>query len=792
MQFSEKQLQKWVNIPVEINELANKLSLAGLEVAAIVPASGEFTQVVIGQILETVPHPNADKLKVCSVDIHQAAPLTIVCGAANAQTGLRVAVATVGARLPNGIKIKRAKLRGVASEGMLCAAAELGLAQTSEGIMALPDDAPIGAALSHYLDLPDPVFHIDLTPNRGDCLSVLGIAREVGALYGEPVALPALKPLQDTCEDRLPVTIIATQACARYCARVVRGIDVHAKTPMWLQTHLQRFGLRPIHPVVDVLNYTLFTLGQPMHAFDLKRITDQVCVRYAKAGESLTLLDEKTLTLNAQDLVIADADRVLALAGIMGGQDSGVSDDTTDILLESAYFDPTGLGLTARAHKLQTDASYRFERGVDPHITEYALDFATQLLQSIAGGKAGEVIVQSDAAHLPSNALIRVSKQQVEKQLGVKIDAKVMSQHLSALGFDIQADSSTHIDVRAPAWRFDVQCAADVIEEIARLYGYEQIPARLPIAPLQAYPVPVDVRQSIGQLLVDRGYHEVINYSFIDSNWQRQVLPQYEALLTLLNPISSDMDTMRVSLWPGLLNTLQYNQHHQQKRVRLFEIGACFYQADDAWQQVDKVAGVIVGQAYPERWCHPSTQSSFYDLKGDIEALDALIHVCAQLRYERSSHPALHPGQCADIYSGEVLLGCMGALHPSLVKQLKCDGQPFLFELDLSVLENNPPIVFKKVSKMPMIRRDIAFLVDNTVSFEQIRSKVLESGIDLLKNIELFDEYVGQGVPAGQRSLAMSLTLQDPARTLIDEQINTCIDTIVASLVKAFNVSLRK
>ena len=794
MQLSEKQLQKWINIPGTINELADKLSLAGLEVAGILPASGEFTQVLIGQILQAEPHPNADKLKICSVDISQATPLTIVCGAANAATGLRVAVATLGATLPNNFKIKRAKLRGVASEGMLCSAAELGLEQTSNGILALPDDAPIGVALSDYLDLPDRIIHIDLTPNRGDCLSVLGIAREIGALYGTDVALPVLEPLQATCDAFLPVDVVAPQVCARYCARIVRDINPNAKTPMWLQEQLRRFGLRAIHPVVDVLNYTMLVLGQPMHAFDLNAITGSVCVRYAKVGESLTLLDDKTVTLSEHDLVIADHHNILALAGIMGGRGSAVSDVSVDIILESAYFDPTVLSLTARANKLQTDASYRFERGVDPNITEYALDFATNLLQEIAGGRAGTAIIKSQSQHLPVNQTIIVSKKEIEKQLGLEIAAKVISQTLLALGFKVQEDVATEVyTICAPSWRFDVQCAADVIEEVARLYGYAHIPERLPEAPLQAYSVHLDVSQSAGQLLANRGYHQVINYSFIDSNWQEQVLPECEPVLKLLNPISSDMDAMRVSLWPGLLKTLQYNQHHRQKRVRLFEIGACFYQVDNRWQQIDKVAGVIVGQVYPERWCNADLQSRFYDLGGDIEALDAFINISAQpLRYVRSANRALHPRQSADIYRGETLLGCMGALHPSLVKRLKCDGVPFLFELDLPALKNNQSVTFKKASKMPVIRRDIAFLVDNMVSFEQIHSKVLESGIDLLKNIELFDEYGGQGVPVGQRSLAISLTLQNPARTLVDEEINTCIDAIVASLVKAFNVSLRK
>ena len=790
MKFSEAWLREWVNPPVTTQELADQLSMAGLEVDSVAPVASAFDGVVVGEVLERTPHPDADKLSVCRVDAGQDEPLQIVCGARNVAAGMRVPVATVGARLPGDFKIKKAKLRGVQSLGMICSASELGLAESSEGIMPLPADAPVGEDFRRYLELDDQSIDVDLTPDRGDCLGLSGIAREVGVINRCAVNTPEIQPQAPVIDDQMEVALEADQACPRYLCRVVRGVNVRAETPLWMQERLRRSDIRSLGPVVDVTNYVLLELGQPMHGFDLDKIDGRVRVRLAQLGEKLTLIGGQEIELSEGSLVIADAERPIALAGIMGGEDSAVSDATRNVLLESAFFAPTAISGKARAYGLHTDSSHRFERGVDPQLQAKAMQRASQLLVDIAGGELGPVTEVCNEERIERRPLISLRSQRVNKLLGIEIDPAEVSEILTRLDMELN-ETDEGWRVRAPSSRFDISIEEDLIEEVGRIYGYARIPAHRGVSSM----VLADRRETdfnlnrAKQLLVGRDYQEVITYSFISPEMEEMVDPEANGI-RLANPISADMSVMRTSLWPGLLQTAVYNQSRQQSRVRVFESGLCFRQQEGIEQKL-MLAGLVSGDRFAEQWSGRSPRADFYDVKSDVEALLSLTGIDQGVSFAPCEHPALHPGQCAEIRIQGERVGLLGMLHPELESRLDLGGATFLFELSLEKVAQGQLPVFESLSKYPSIRRDIAVVVDQAVSFETIRNLIRDESGKIITDILLFDVYTGKNIDSGRKSLALGLILQEKSHTLTDKEVDEVVDAVLQRLAKETGAKLR-
>jgi len=791
MKFSEHWLRTWTNPEADTAALTEALTMAGLEVDAVEPAAPPFSGVVVGRVIRVEPHPNADKLRLTRVDVGRGEPLQIVCGAANVAPGILVPTALVGAVLPGGLKIKKAKLRGVESLGMLCSAKELGLADEADGLMILPEDAPVGEDLRRYLDLDDCVIDIDLTPNRGDCLSIRGLAREVGVIFRSAVREPAMDPVPPVCDEAPAVDVRARDACPRYLARAVLGIDPQARTPLWMVERLRRGGIRAIHPVVDVTNYVLLELGQPMHAFDRAKLHGTIQVRHARPGEVLTLLDGRELTLDEDFLVIADDQAPLALAGIMGGADSGVGPHTTDIVLESAFFAPAAIRGRARRLGLQTDSSYRFERGVDPALQRQAMERATALLLDIAGGRPGPIVEVVDEAHLPARAPIGLRRERVEALLGLPIDDATIEDILTRLGLHPERRPDGW-QTTPPSHRFDLAIEADLIEEIGRIYGYHRLPEKQPHARLDMAPRP-EGRLGMHRLraaLVDLGYHEAITYSFVEESEARLLEPDAE-LLRLANPISSEMSVMRPNLWPGLLRALRHNLNRQQTRVRLFETGLCFARTNQGIQQTPRLGGVVLGEAWPEQWGLPREAADFFHVKGDVETLLGLTHREGNFIFDRSHHPALHPGQAADILDGRRTVGRVGVIHPRLAAELDVPASVILFELDLTALEQGRIPQYRPLSRYPAIRRDLALLVDEGTPAQAVLDALFALGVETLKEARLFDVYAGEGLPEGKKSLAIGLRFQHPERTLSDEEIEQTVTRITQHLAERLGATLR-
>ncbi|MCW8927404.1 MAG: phenylalanine--tRNA ligase subunit beta, partial [Gammaproteobacteria bacterium] len=681
MKFSEQWLREWVNPAVSSDELCHQLTMAGLEVDAVDPVAGEFSDVVVGEVLKVEPHPDADKLRVTQVNVGAEALLNIVCGAANVREGLKVPVAVVGAKLPGDFRIKKAKLRGVPSHGMLCSASELGLAESSEGLMELPADAPVGEDFRCYLELDDVTIELGLTPNRGDCLSLAGIAREIGVLNQAAVSGPQIEAVAGSSDETLEIDLQASAACPRYIGRVIRGVNVKAETPLWMQERLRRSGVRSLGPVVDVTNYVLLELGQPMHAFDLAKLDGGIVVRMAREGEKLVLLNEQEVELDEQTLVIADRRGPLAMAGVMGGQSSAVGDETVDIFLESAFFSPQSIVGRARRYGLHTDSSHRFERGVDPQMAEQTMERATALLLAITGGSAGPLEEVLSEDELPKRHPIHLRQQRVNRILGGNIAANEIEDILQRLGMALnRIDDGWHVE--APSFRFDIAIEVDLIEEIGRIVGYENLPSSRPQGALtmQARPEGRIGRRELSRLLVDRGYQEAISYSFVDPKMQKRFDPQGEGV-ALANPISSDLAVMRTTLWSGLMPLLQHNLNRQQPRVKMFEYGLRFIQEGTELKQENMLAGLIYGTLMPEQWDASSRKVDFYDLKADVEALLALTRRMDEFHFVAEVHPALHPGQSARIYLGEEAVGWLGMLHPNLERELDLRGNSYLFEI---------------------------------------------------------------------------------------------------------------
>lgn len=791
MKLSEQWLREWVDPQISTEDLVAQLTMAGLEVDSMEPAAAEFSGVVVAEVVDVAPHPDADKLRVCRVNAG-AEPLQIVCGAPNVRVGMRVPAALVGAVLPGDLKIKKAKLRGVESSGMLCSARELGLADDHGGLMALPVDAPIGVDVRSYLNLDDTLIEVDLTPNRGDCLSVAGIAREVAVLNRLTAKAPETVPVQPGCDVTFPVAVSAPDACPRYLGRVIGGVDARAETPLWMQERLRRSGLRSLGPLIDVTNYVLLELGQPMHAFDLGRLDGRIEVRYARSGEALRLLDGRGVELDPQTLVIADASKVLALAGVMGGEHSGITDTTRDVFLECAFFSPEAIAGKARRYGMQTDSSHRFERGVDFELQHRAMERATQLLLDTVGGSAGPVSEVVHPDRLPQRTPIALRRARMRRLLGIDLEDAEVAGILSRLGAALTS-SVAGWDVVPPSFRFDMALEVDLIEDVGRIYGYGRLPSARPRVPMVA-PARSETRVGAEQwrkILVQRGYQEAITYSFVEPALQRQIEPELAAV-ALANPISSEMAVMRTRLWPGLLLTAQHNVNRQQARVRLFEYGLTYVSQATVIKQDAFLGGVVSGGRYPEQWGTAPACVDFFDVKGDIEALLAAGGCAQEFVFCRASHPALHPARTARILRKDVPAGWLGTIHPQLAKTLELPQETVLFELAADALEQGRLARFSEISRFPAIRRDLAFVVPREVTADALLTVVGTAAGQLLRDLTLFDVYEGKGIESGRKSVALGLILQDSTRTLTEQDVEGVVVQVRTALGDKFGATLRE
>jgi phenylalanyl-tRNA synthetase beta chain len=789
MKFSERWLREWVDPPVDTAGLVRQLTMAGLEVDGTAPAAPAFSSVVIGRVESVARHPDADKLSVCRVDVGAADRLDIVCGAPNVYEGMKAPVALVGGELPGGMKIKRARLRGVESVGMLCSERELGLGEGHQGLWDLPADAPVGTALRDWLGLDDVVIDVDLTPNRGDCFSVLGIAREVALLNALPLQEPEFKPVAPAIADEIPVEVRAPEACPRFVGRVIRGLRPDAATPLWMREKLRRAGLRPIHPVVDVTNIVMLELGQPMHGFDLATLRGGIIVRLAEAGEKIVLLDGRETALESDTLVIADHGGARAIAGIMGGEDSGVSAETRDVFFEVAFFAPLAIAGRARRLGLHTDASLRFERGVDPAHQRRAIERATALLLEIAGGEPGPVLERVAGEYLPLRAPVKLRRARLAALLGHNVPDAEIERILGGVGM-ILTRNEAGWEATPPAHRFDIAIEVDLIEEVARVYGYDRLPeergpgaAGLGAASEQRVP-----GSRIADTLAARGYQEVVTYSFVDPELQAALFPGAESL-PLENPISSELSRMRVSLWPGLVHALKRNLSRRQARVRIFEQGLRFIFEDNELKQLNTVSGLLSGPRFPEQWGTPGAPMDFHDAKGDVENLLGL--TAAGFVFEAAEHSALHPGQSARVLRDGREAGWIGALHPRLVRTLDLERAPLLWELDEQVSFAAELPVFKELSKFPGIRRDIAVVVEEGIAVAQLLGTIRAAGGSLLTESKVFDVYSGDRIDSGRKSVAFGLILQESSRTLTDDEADRVVAAVVAQLESEFGARIR-
>jgi phenylalanyl-tRNA synthetase beta chain len=791
MKISNSWLREWVNPKLTTQELADQITMAGLEVDGIEKVAGEFSGVVVGEIVACEQHPDADKLRVCKVAGHPDGEMQVVCGAPNARVGIKIPFALVGAKLPGDFKIKKAKLRGVESFGMLCAQTELELGEDNDGIWELPEDAPTGTDLREYLQLDDETIEVDLTPNRSDCLGVAGIAREVGVLNRCAVQGPEVATVPQQIDESLPVSLLAEAACPRYVGRVIRNIDIKAVTPLWMQERLRRSGLRSIDPVVDVTNYVLLELGQPMHAFDLEKLSGGIKVRMAEAGEELTLLDGQEVKLQEGTLVIADEEKPLAMAGIMGGLDSSVTEGTQHIFLESAFFSPLAIAGKARSYGLHTDSSHRFERGVDYHLQEKAVERATQLLLDIVGGEPGPVHVRELTETMPAERHITLRRAKVELGLGIKLADDEIVDILTRLGLEKIDQNDEGWTFLAPSFRFDIAIEADLLEELARVYGYNRIPSESFTAELEIAPRPESTiaQDNLEQTLLSRGYYEAITFSFIDSDSAALFDPEADPV-ALQNPISAELAVMRTTLLSGLCKALQYNLNRQQNRVRLFETGLRFVPGAELHQE-QMIAGLAYGNRFAENWTGSKDSVDFYDVKADVEALLARTGVADEFRFVAGQHSALHPGQTAKIMRGDREVGVIGALHPQLQKKLDLAKPAFVFELSLEAIGQGKAPAFRPLSKFPEVRRDLALLIDADVPAANLVEAATEAAGETLTDLKIFDVYQGKGIDLNRKSVALGLTFQHSSRTLNDEEINAAVDAVVGKLEEKYNASLR-
>ncbi len=790
MKFSESWLRTLVDPKLSSEELSHLLTMAGLEVEELDPVAAQFNDVVVAHVLEVIKHPDADRLNICKVDTGRGEPTIIVCGAPNVAVGLRVPCALPGAKLPGDFIIKIAKVRGIESSGMLCSAKELGIAEEASGLLILPNDAPIGQSIRQYLDLDDHVFELKLTPNRADCLSLAGIAREVGAITGAKANLPEVLAVMPSIAAQRNVVLDAPTACPLYFGRVLSGVNANAATPEWMMRRLERSGIRAISALVDVTNYVMLELGQPLHAFDNTKLNGAVHARMAQPGEKLLLLNEQTIAIDADILVIADDTKALALAGIMGGEESGITLETSELFLESAFFAPKAIAGRARRYGFGSDASHRFERGVDFGGTRRAIERATQLILEICGGGAGPVVEAK--AEMPARKPVRLRTRRAIKVLGMAMSAEQIAKLFSGLGLPFTQEGDDFL-VTPPTWRFDIEIEEDLIEEIARLHGYDNIPAPAPRGPLSMLVQVEEQRPEahVRQFLVDRGYQEVVNFAFVEEAWEFDFAANNN-LIRLANPIASQMAVLRSTLFGGLISNLQTNLKRKQNRVRIFETGRVFFRDANStpvagFKQPWKLAGLAYGTALPEGWGGTARKVDFYDIKGDVEALFAP----AQLHFAKLVHPGLHPGRAAMVLLDGHEVGCIGEIHPEWVQKYDLPLAPVVFELDLSKVKAAKVPAFQDVSKFPPVIRDIAVVVDQSLELQTLLDGLKGQLPVLIKDIQLFDVYAGKGVPENKKSLALRIVMQDTQRTLLDSEVDAAVQQLVSCLERAFGAQLR-
>ena len=791
MKISENWLRTWVNPAIDSDTLSDQLTMLGLEVDDLSPAAKPFTGVVVGEVLTVVQHPDADRLRVTTVNIGSGEPLQIVCGAPNVRVGMKAPVATIGAVLPGDFKIKKGKLRGVESQGMLCGASEIDLEDKIDGLLELPADAPVGTNIREYLDLDDNVIDISITPNRGDCFSIRGIAREIGVINQLPVTAPEIKEVAATITDEKKV-VVETDGCPRYLGRVIKNVNTKAPTPEWMERALARAGIRQHSILVDITNYVLMELGQPLHAFDGGKVEGAVRVRQATAAEKLTLLNEQEVELSENVMVIADDQKALAIAGIMGGLSSAVSDDTTEIFLESAFFDQLYIAGRARSFGLHTDASQRYERGVDFELPMTAMHRASQLIADLAGGEFGPITVAEKVELLPKREAIELNQAQVDQLLGYKVESAFITDALTRLGCNVTVKAEGEWTVVPPSHRFDMAIYQDLIEEVARIHGYDNIQISLPVidVKLAKYQDQFELVQ-LRQTAVALGYQEAISFSFADAKLEKQLNPQVQPL-ALANPISSDLAVMRSTLLSSLIPCVQYNVNRQQNRVRFYELGLRFdYQGANSihdLKQIPTFALVATGSRTTESWHGKAQPMDFFDFKGDVEEI--LNSARLNVEYVRSERTWLHPGQSAEILVNGQSIGYFGRLHPSLEDELDL-ATTWVAELDQSAVLQTYVSNFTELSRFPSVRRDIALLISDKINVSEIQQLIEKTGGELLDAVWLFDVYTGQGVEEGKRSLAFAIQWQHPTRTLEDAEIKTGMDNILQVLENTYQATLR-
>ena len=793
MKFSEQWLREFLRGEVDSAYLLERLTMSGLEVDGIESAAAEFSGVVVAKVLNVEPHPDADKLKICTVDCNDAELLQIVCGAANVDKNMFVALAKIGARLPGDFKIKKSKLRGVESFGMLCSAKELGLAEEADGLIALPTGLNIGEDVRSALHLDDSIIELSLTPNRGDCFSISGIARDVAVFCNVEFEESDIQAIEPVIAEIRAIQLQAPEACASYVGRIIKDVDLSTSSPLWMTEKLRRSGIRSISPVVDITNYVMLELGQPMHAFDNDKLQGAIQVRYAKKGESLTLLDTQECSLDDETLVIADENGPLAMAGIMGGLASSVGDSTQNIFLESAFFTPELIIGDARKYGLHTDSSHRFERGVDFQLQTQAIERATALILEICGGQAGAISRETVEEALPKRPVVTLRAAQIKRILGFELENAKVEVIFEQLGLNVKAVEGGW-EVNPPSYRFDINIEADLIEEIARVIGYDNIETQALVLSLnmQVESLATKVLERSRNFLINRAYQEAINYSFIEPELNDLFRSKTE-ILKLVNPISKDMSVMRSSLLPGLLMSLQYNANRQQQRVRLFESGLVF-EGVKALKQSPKLAGVIYGEIEPEQWDKKTSSSDFFDLKSDVKAILGQLSSLDSdsVQFLPSRQKFLHPGQSADISLEGNTIGCLGALHPNISQYLELSRPSFVFELELEAISRDYVVKCSEISKFPSIRRDISLLVDTSIQVAELTRWIKKSASDLLVNLELFDLYEGERIDIGKKSLTFGLTFQRSSSTLIDSEVESLVAGVLDKLRKELGATLRE
>jgi len=791
MKIAESWLREWVNPELDTETLSHQLTMLGHEVDGIEYEGAGIADIVIAEVAEVSKHPDADKLSLCKVNDGSGELVDVVCGAPNVVKGMKTPFAKPGVTLPNGMQLRKAKIRGIVSNGMLCSAIELGLGDESDGIMSLPQDAQVGSPLVDFLELPDAIIDLDLTPNRGDCFSVLGIARDVSALTGAKLKDPSVAAVNATIKDTHPVELVEPAGCPRFAGRVIRGIDTNASSPVWMTERLRRAGLRAISPVVDITNFVMLELGQPLHAYDFGLLQGTIKPRLAKSGEKVTLLDEKEVELSDDTLIITDDSGPIGIAGIMGGLSTAVTDKTTDVFFEAAFWPQDFMAGRARAYGMHTDASMRFERGVDPAGQGRAIERATQLLLEIAGGDAGPLVDEIASDHLPARADISLRKDRLTRLLGLEVDAAEVEQILTSLTMKVESAEGGWL-VTAPSHRFDIAIEADLIEEVARIHGYDSIPETTSFSQSQLETVTesrVDMELAAATLIA-RDYQEVVTYSFIDAAADTTFAGS-ESALVLSNPISSEMSVMRASLWPGLVAAAAANNARQQDRIRLYEASKTFHGALGAHTEVVRIAGLATGPVRSEQWGAATEAVDFFDVKADIEALLSLAGSVDECHFVVAEHPALQPGQTAEIIRNNEVIGIIGKLHPKLAKNYDLKRAVFLFELDAAKsLASTAPLA-ASISKFPAIRRDIAVIVDDEISADELVNAIAATSPQLIQGVRIFDIYTGSGIEAGRKSVAMGLILQETSRTLTDDDADKVMAAAVKKLEDQFAAVLR-